>query len=163
MRLDSGGIVRAGRRLGYRVAWFGMRGWWRVVHPVSIGVRVMITDGERILLVRHTYRGGWFMPGGGVHRHETLDAAARREAFEETGVRVRDVRLLGIYSNFGESKSDHVALFVSTEFGPLGNHDEEIAEVEWFPMDALPEDVSQGTAQRITDFRGGAPGIVGHW
>jgi 8-oxo-dGTP pyrophosphatase MutT (NUDIX family) len=157
------GVVGAAHRVAYRVAWFGLRGWWRIVHPVSVGVRIMLTDGERILLVRHTYREGWFMPGGGVHRHEMLVSAARREAFEETGVRLRDVRLLGIYASFGESKSDHVALFVCTEFGPVGDHDQEIAEVAWFPFGSLPTGVSPGTAERIAEFGSGATGLVGRW
>ncbi len=163
MRVQVREAVRAARRVGYRVAWWGVRVWWRVAHPVTLGVRVMLIDGDRVLLVRHTYREGWFMPGGGVHRRESLEAAARRELLEETGARATEMRLLGVYSNFGESKSDHVALFTATSFEIVGEHDEEIAEVEWFATGELPAGVSRGTSERIAEFRAGARGVVGRW
>jgi ADP-ribose pyrophosphatase YjhB (NUDIX family) len=59
--------------LCYRVYCFLFR-------PVRLGVRVMLLRGDQVLLVRQTYMPGWFMPGGGLKRGETLEQAARREA-----------------------------------------------------------------------------------
>jgi 8-oxo-dGTP pyrophosphatase MutT (NUDIX family) len=143
---------RAAHRLALKAAYLGVRASWRVYHPVTLGVRVMLVRDGEVLLVRHTYRPGWFLPGGGIHRRESLERAARREAHEEAGATAEDMRLLGIYSNFGDSKSDHVAVYVSTAFTLSGEHDDEIAEVRWFPLDALPVDVSPGTYDRIAEW-----------
>jgi 8-oxo-dGTP pyrophosphatase MutT (NUDIX family) len=150
-------------RFAYRVAWFGLRVQWRVYHPVTLGVRVLLLRDDEVLLVRHTYRDGWFLPGGGVKRRERLADAARREAREEAGATLRDLVLVGLYANFGEHKSDHVALFASSDFDVTGEHDEEIASVEWFALDALPADVSRGTRDRIAEFRSGKGPFTGRW
>ena len=52
-----------------------------------------IFRGERILLLRRSLHrsnpGIWDLPGGHVEARESIPHAARREAFEETGFRVR--------------------------------------------------------------------------
>ncbi len=54
-----------------------------------LGARAMLVDGDdRVLLLRHTYMPGWHFPGGGVEPGETAEDAARREAEEETGLRI---------------------------------------------------------------------------
>ncbi len=130
-------------------------GFWRFfVRPVVVGVRVMlIRDGE-VLLVRHTYVPGWYMPGGGLNRGETLDEGARREAREEVGATLNNISLVGAYSNFTEWRSDHNILFLSTDFSLSGERDRhEIAEVRFFPLDALPEGLWPGHRLRLEEYR----------
>jgi 8-oxo-dGTP pyrophosphatase MutT (NUDIX family) len=150
------------RRAAYRFAWLGARLWWRLARPVTMGVRVIIVDRDNVLLVRHTYRTGWFLPGGGLKRGESLLEAAAREAREEAGATLLDPELVGIFSNFSEGKSDHVALFGSRGAATL-EHDDEIAEVRWFAIAHLPADVSPGTAGRIAEFLAGQRGIMAGW
>jgi len=143
--------------LAYRIYCFFFR-------PVTLGVRVMMIQNDQALLVRHTYMNGWFMPGGGVKRGETLEHAARREAHEETGAILNDLSLVGAYTNFKKWKSDHNILFLSTDFTVSGEHDLEIVEVRFFPLDALPADLTPGHYRRLTEYRDGKqPEAVGEW
>ena len=141
-------------------------GIWRFfVRPVVVGVRVMmIRDGE-VLLVRHTYVPGWYMPGGGLNRGETLEQGARREAAEEVGAELHNISLVGAYTNFKEWRSDHNALFLSTDFSLSGERDRrEIAEVRFFPLDALPADIWPGHRLRLDEYRRRQPSPqFGEW
>ena len=124
---------------------------------------MMIRD-RQALLVRHTYIEGWFLPGGGVKRGETLDRAARRETREETGEVLNNLSLVGAFTHFKEWKSDHNLLFLSTDFTFSGEHDQEIAEIRFFPLDNLPADLPAGHRQRLEEYRDGKqPNPFGEW
>jgi ADP-ribose pyrophosphatase YjhB (NUDIX family) len=65
----------------------------RVVHTLSptftVGaVCVIERESGAVLLVRHSYRRRWGLPGGLLERGEEVDAGARREAVEEVGLEV---------------------------------------------------------------------------
>ena len=136
-----------------------LRLYWRVSRPLTAGVRGMVFDGDgRVLLVRHTYIPGWYLPGGGVERGETMAGSLRRELEEEAGVTLTgEARLHGVYANFREFKSDHVALYVVSP----GTYEREvrrsleIAEYGFFPPDALPEGTSGATRARIEEISKG--------
>ena len=56
-----------------------------VLNPVAFGVAGLILDAQgRVFLVRQTYMTGWRIPGGGIDRGETPEAALRRELKEES-------------------------------------------------------------------------------
>ena len=136
-------------RLFYRV----YRIFLYFVRPLTLGVRVILLRDSTVLLVRQTYMDGWFLPGGGMKKNETFEQAARREACEEVGAQIKRLALVGVYSNFAEWKSDHNIVFVSRQFTLSGQHDHEIAEVRFFPLDALPADLWPGHRRRLEEFR----------
>jgi ADP-ribose pyrophosphatase YjhB (NUDIX family) len=113
---------------------------------------MLIQDGQ-VLLIRHTYIEGWSLPGGGLKRGETLEAAARREVREEAGAEMGMVSLIGAYSNFDFWKSDHNVVFLCTDFRVTGRTDFEIAERRLFPLEALPKDTFPGHRLRIEEYR----------
>lgn len=133
----------------------------RVRKPLTLGVRALVVDADgAVLLVRHSYRPGWYFPGGGVRKWETLEQAAIREAREETGVEIEALDgLFGVYANFTPLRSDHVALYVARRWrpGPFESapfESAEIAEARFFPAAALPEDATGPTRRRIAEFLG---------
>jgi len=138
-----------------RLLYFGFRIYCFIFRPKALGVRVMLTQNGQVLLVRQTYMPGWFMPGGGVKRGETLEQAARREAYEEIGAQMGALTLLGAYTHFGEYKSDHNVLFHCTDFTFSGKQDGEIAEVRFFPFDALPDGLLTGHRRRLEEYHKG--------
>jgi 8-oxo-dGTP pyrophosphatase MutT (NUDIX family) len=58
---------------------------------------IVYDERDRILLVRQSADGVWSAPGGSVDPHETPADAVVREVWEETGLYVAPVRLLGVY------------------------------------------------------------------
>ncbi|MFH1464613.1 MAG: NUDIX domain-containing protein [Pseudomonadota bacterium] len=147
----------------HQLGYLALRGWWWIRRPHTAGVRVLLLREGRVLLVNHTYRADWHMPGGGVDHGETLEGAARRECREEVGATLGELTLLGVYTNFWNGRTDHVAVFVCQDFETDGSHDWEIAETRLFDLDALPADASPGTRRRIADFQAGARGKFGRW
>ncbi len=141
------------------------RRYWLLTRPTLVGVRVLVARGDEVLLVRH--RSGsepWSLPGGGVERYERLAEAARREAYEETGVQVRALRLLGVYDNFHSGTSNYVAVFAAEPLGPpRPPRSLEIAEARFFPADALPPGVERGSRRRIAEWRSGGAGLSSLW
>lgn len=66
-----------------------------LVLPSACGV--IFDDEGRVLLVRHTNGGIWSVPGGSIDPAESPADAAAREVWEETGLHVEPVRLLGVF------------------------------------------------------------------
>ena len=117
------------------------------------GARVVVTDGSRVLLVRHTYVGGLHLPGGGVEVGETFAEAAVKELREEAAIApTAPLELFGLYLNERVTRRDHVAVFVcrSWERGAF-EPGREIAEAAFHPLDALPGDVTEPTRRRIAE------------
>jgi 8-oxo-dGTP diphosphatase len=138
---------------------------WQLRQPTLLGVRALIVRDDTVLLIRH--RSGsqpWALPGGGVERNERLAEAARREAHEETGARVRVEQLLGVYDRFGDRISNYVAVFICTPLGePCPPHSLEIAEARFFPIDRLPAGTEAGTRRRVAEYLAGERGIARMW
>ena len=127
---------------------------------MTLGVKALVTDGDRVLLVRHTYVPGWHLPGGGVERGETVREAVEKEVAEETNVRLSASPVLfAFYKNASTSRFDHIALFVCREWKEIGafEPDPEIAACEWFAADALPEGATRATRERIVEVLGDRP------
>ena len=97
---------------------------------IRLGCSAAIFDGQgRILLTRRADNGQWCLPGGRMESGESASEACEREVFEETGLRVRVKRLVGVYSHpdqlviYPDGKKAHiVALHFEAEItgGEIG-------------------------------------------
>lgn len=127
---------------------------------MTLGVRgVVLDDAGRVLLVEHTYVHGWWLPGGGVDRGETLEDAMARELREEAAVDpTRRPALVSIHSNEPRFRGDHVAVFRIEHWRRLESTPDsrEIRDVRFFAPDALPEGTTAGTRQRLAEALRGA-------
>jgi ADP-ribose pyrophosphatase YjhB (NUDIX family) len=110
----------------------------------------------------------WYLPGGGVSRRESAQAAIVRELREEIGLETPAIsRILGVYHSLAERKSDHVVVMVvdisGIQMARLSVADRrEIAEIAVVPAEALPDGTSPATRRRIGEYLSGAQ-VVGPW
>lgn len=118
-------------------------------HPaVTVDIVIFtIRDARlKLLLIRRAgepYRGKWALPGGFIHLDEALDASARRELEEETGV--SGVYLEQLYT-FGAPQRDPRERVITVAYYALIPSDKlqlraatDADAVGWFGMDELPQ------------------------
>jgi 8-oxo-dGTP diphosphatase len=116
---------------------------------------VISVPGDRVVLVRRAHEPlGWALPGGFVDVGETLEAAAVREAREETGLEVVLTDLLYVYSDPRRDPRGHTiaAVFLGRAAGePTGGDD--AAEARAFGWDELPAPVAFDHGEILADAR----------
>jgi 8-oxo-dGTP diphosphatase len=115
---------------------------------------VIIEVGDRVVLVRRKYPPeGWAIPGGFVETGETVEAAAVREALEETGLSVTLTALLGVYSDPARDPRHHTitTVYVGKSTGnPDGGDD--AAEARLFGEADLPSPIAFDHAKVLADY-----------
>lgn len=129
--------------------------FWRVRRPVVVGVRIAPLRGDgAVLMVQHTYLTGWYLPGGGADRGETLPVAAARELAEEAGLEALHApELVALETVFKDGKTDHVALYLTAVAGEPTVDGIEICAAKFFHFDALPVDLSPLTRRHLALVR----------
>lgn len=156
MTTRFGRIISPALHAYHRAAQLARTGRW----PLTIGVRIIARDESgRVLLVRHTYTPGWHFPGGAVDKREAAADAAVRELREEALIEaLGPPRLVGVYLNLTQKKSDHILFYEAGVWRPAGGKARplEIAEVGFFAADALPEGTTGGTRRRLAELDGAA-------
>ena len=89
--------------------------------PVLV-VDVVIQTPHGVVLIKRRnepYKEKWAIPGGFVHYGERVEDAAVREAWEETGLRIDLLKLVGVYSDPKRDPRGHVvsACFLAERAG----------------------------------------------
>jgi 8-oxo-dGTP diphosphatase len=121
----------------------------------TVDIIIELQDGI-VLIERKNPPFGWALPGGFVDYGESLEAAAIREAREETSLEVSNLRLLGCYSDPGRDKRMHT---ISTVYVAEGKGKPEAADdaahVQIFQLTNLPEMLCFDHAKILTDYAAG--------
>jgi len=118
-------------------------------------VDVIVGDGDRVVLIeRRNPPLGWALPGGFVDYGESLEAAARREAREETGLELVDLEQFRAYSAPDRDPRQHnvSVVFTARGRGTLCAGDD-ARGASWFPVTALPAPLCFDHAQILADYR----------
>lgn len=131
------------------------------VREVSAGGLVISSeDKNKVALISHKNRGGrvdWCIPKGHPENNETLEQAAIREVFEETGVEAKIVKKLGTISyrfkvgNKRISKTVHHFLMaqVGGELDPNNDPAGEVIDAEWVELDKLQDVLAHENERRM--------------
>jgi 8-oxo-dGTP diphosphatase len=110
-------------------------------------------DSGIVLIERKNEPFGWALPGGFVDYGESLEAAAVREAREETSLEISDLRLLGCYSDPGRDQRMHTisAVYSAKAHGTPCAADDAI-NIAVFTLDSLPAQLCFDHGKILTDY-----------
>jgi ADP-ribose pyrophosphatase YjhB (NUDIX family) len=107
-------------------------------------------EGNCLLLQQRTDNRQWGLPGGFMELGEKVQDTARREVFEETGIKLEKLELFGIYSgpeydktfSNGDQVSMVQIIFSCKQYkGALVEDNEESLKNRFFDLNNLPENI----------------------
>ena len=114
---------------------------------VTLTNMCMIYDGDKVLVqqkVDDDYSGITF-PGGHVEKGESFTDAVIREVFEETGIRIKNIRYFGSQP-WAFPNSQMVGFLADYDSGEIQLQETELHDAQWFSSAApLPELPPTGT------------------
>ena len=125
----------------------------------ALAVDVVVVKGNKILLVERgqpPHQGEWALPGGFVEYGETLEAAAKREVQEETGIAIDLSAILGVYSDPERDPRGHTVsvVFVGKMIGGQLQGGDDAAEAMWYDVNDLREErLAFDHEMIVQDFR----------
>ncbi len=137
----------------FKIANFCRKLYWKIFKPITLGIRIVLEYKNEILLVKTRYGNQWYLPGGNVRKRETPFNAIKRELKEECGIILNQAEIVGIYSNFVESKNDHIILFTSKVSNKNITSGLEIELCQFFFINSLPVNISPGTHRRMEEYK----------
>ncbi|MFC8384929.1 NUDIX hydrolase [Nocardia sp. NPDC057272] len=125
---------------------------------------VVVDDRGRVLLQRRVDNGMWALPGGKMELGESLAGCGIRETWEETGIDIAVVGLVGTYTDprhvfayeDGEVRQEFSICLLGKATGGQLRSSDESHEVAWFvpeDTDALP--MVDAIRLRLSDWRSG--------
>lgn len=129
----------------------GRRALWRIFRPRSHGVRGICLDADgRIILVKHSYMRGWFLPGGAPRAGEHSAGALLRELREELGM-ISCERILPLFDveQISNYKRDKQEVFLVEGISCSSKLSIEIEAIGLFDIKDLPRDLHASTAYKI--------------
>ena len=119
---------------------------------LTVDAIIEVSPGKIVLIERKNPPYGWAIPGGFVDIGEKVIEAVKREAKEETGLDIYDIKLFGVFSDPSRDPRGHTVSIVFTakaDGEPVGADDALRAKV--FELNKLPEKIAFDHA-KILDY-----------
>ncbi len=124
---------------------------------------IILNDKNEVLLQQRTYPYGvWGLPGGLMELGESTEDCARREVFEETGLTLGELQLLNVSSGpqsyvVAQNGDEYYAvtmIYVTNDIiqGTASVHDDESLNIQYYPLNNLPEKMVGSHRKAINDF-----------
>ena len=133
---------------------------------VGAGFGVMILKDRKILLGRRhddaekadselRGEGTWTMPGGKLEFGEEFEEGARREVFEETGMVLKNAKIICVNNDKNEYAHFITIGILSTDFEgePRVMEPDEITEWRWFTSQELPKKIFPPSKNILENFK----------
>lgn len=128
----------------------GACGYIAYVNPRLVVTAIPVTDAGQVVLLRRGIepgRGSWAQPGGFLEVDETVNEAAIRETYEETGLIVEPGEIVGLYSRL--EAAIVVIAFEARVVGGVARLNPEALEIVEFAPEEMPWD---GVAFRTSQW-----------
>lgn len=130
---------------------------------LQVGASVIVEDETgRILLQKRSDNHCWGYPGGSVELDEEVEAAARRELLEETGLVAGKLELFGIFSGKelhyvypnGDEVSNIEIVYLCKDYtGKLLCQEGEVDDLAFFSVDEVPNNISPPLTIQINQWK----------
>ena len=133
---------------------------------VGVGFGVMLFKNDKILLGKRNEdplkadsalrgEGTWTMPGGKIKWGESFEEGAFREVLEETGLKLKETKVIAINNDKNEHAHFVTIGLLSTNFEGEAKvlEPDEITEWKWFKLEELPSKVFFPSAKILENYR----------
>lgn len=125
-----------------------------------LGCGGIILENDKVLLIKRinskTFNNLWSNPGGIVEEGESLEEACIRELSEELGIEVVIKQKISDYEDYREDQlfGRYTGFLVEITSGkPEIKEPNKIAEMKYWPLNRLPEDIAPYTLQYLNDLK----------
>ena len=123
-------------KLALTVAYNFLRNWKKLTKTSTRGAAVAVWYEGQILVVRHSYRPGYSLPGGQIKRGEEPAFAAARELREEVGIQAEPECLISVH---GDRSGDPLFEFHARILPDFKIDNREIIEARFLDPAGIPD------------------------
>jgi 8-oxo-dGTP diphosphatase len=104
----------------------------------------IVIKNQKILLIERNnppFKGKWALPGGFVEYGEKTEDAVIREVYEETGLKTKINKLVGVYSDPNRDPRGHTIsiVYMLDLIGGILNAGDDASNVKFFNIKQLPQ------------------------